>query len=139
MRLYWELASCGFRRTAIYRSAAISGAITNTFFGFLRAYIFIAVYEGRADVGGYSLADALAFTFITQGMAALIGLWGWWQIAESVQTGQVARSYLALDQGMVMAAATNALSGDSLRADFTRGAIDQRIRPLLAMEQFSEG
>jgi viologen exporter family transport system permease protein len=41
-------------------------------------------------VGGYTLPDVLAFTFITQGMAALIGLWGWWQIAETVQTGQVA-------------------------------------------------
>jgi viologen exporter family transport system permease protein len=90
VRLYWELARCGFRRTAIYRSAALSGVITNTFFGFLRAYIFIALYEARGEVGGYSLPDVLAFTFITQGMAALIGLWGWWQIAESVQTGQVA-------------------------------------------------
>ncbi|MCC7367769.1 MAG: ABC-2 family transporter protein [Chloroflexi bacterium] len=90
MRLYWELARCGYRRTAIYRTAAISGAITNTFFGFLRAYMFIALYEARGEVGGYTLADTLAFTFITQGMAALIGLWGWWPIAESVQDGSVA-------------------------------------------------
>ena len=75
MRLYWELARCGFRRTAIYRGAALSGAITNTFFGFLRAYIFIALYQTRGEVGGYTLEDALAFTFITQGMAALIGLY----------------------------------------------------------------
>ena len=59
--------------------------------------------------------------------------------AVNVQTGKVARSYLALDQGMVMAAAANALSGDSLRSFFARGAIDQRIRPLLAMEQFTAG
>jgi ABC-2 type transport system permease protein len=90
VRLYWELARCGFRRTAIYRSAAVSGVITNTFFGFLRAYTFIALYESRGEVGGYTLPDVLAFTFITQGMAALIGLWAWWPIAESVQTGQVA-------------------------------------------------
>jgi hypothetical protein len=59
--------------------------------------------------------------------------------AVNVQTGQVARSYLALDQGMVMAAAANAMSGDSLRGFFAHGAIDQRIRPLLAMEQFTAG
>ena len=47
--------------------------------------------------------------------------------------------YLALDQGMVMAAAANALSGDALRSFFARGAIEQRIRPLLAMEQFTAG
>ena len=90
MRLYWELALRGFQRAAAYRSAAISGAITNTFFGFLRAYVFIALYQTRDDAGGYSLQDALTFTFLTQGMAALIEMWSWWKIAETVKTGQVA-------------------------------------------------
>jgi ABC-2 type transport system permease protein len=90
MRLYWELAVRGFRQAAAYRTAAISGAITNTFFGFLRAYVFIALYQSRPDAGGYSLEDALTFTFLTQGMAALIEIWGWWRIADTVQTGQIA-------------------------------------------------
>jgi ABC-2 type transport system permease protein len=90
VRLYWELAVVGFQRAAAYRSAAVSGAITNTFFGFLRAYVFIALYQSRPDAGGYSLADALIFTFATQGMAALVEMWAWWKIAETVQTGQVA-------------------------------------------------
>jgi hypothetical protein len=38
-----------------------------------------------------------------------------------------------------MAAAANALSGDSLRSLFARGAVERRIRPLLAMEQFTAG
>jgi hypothetical protein len=40
---------------------------------------------------------------------------------------------------MVMAAAANALSDDHLRGFFAQGAIEQRIRPLLAMEQFTAG
>jgi hypothetical protein len=59
--------------------------------------------------------------------------------AVNVQSGQVARSYLALDQGMIVAAAANALSDDRLRGFFAQGAIEQRIRPLLAMEQFTAG
>jgi ABC-2 type transport system permease protein len=90
VRLYWELAVRGFQRTAVYRTAAISGAITNTFFGFLRAYVFIAFYEARPEAGGYTLSDALAFTFLTQGMASLVEMWAWWRIAETVQTGQIA-------------------------------------------------
>jgi|SRR5215203_1908096 len=90
MRLYWELAVRGFQRAAAYRTAAISGAITNTFFGVLRAYVFIALYQSRPVAGGYTLEDALTFTFLTQGMAALIEMWSWWRIAESVQTGQIA-------------------------------------------------
>ena len=89
MRLYWELAVRGFQRSAAYRSAALSGAITNTFFGFLRAYVFIALYRARPEAGGYDLKDALTFTFITQGMAALIEMWSWWRIAETVKTGAV--------------------------------------------------
>jgi hypothetical protein len=69
---------------------------------------------------------------------AIYGKGGFYD-AVNVQTGQVARSYLALDQGMVMAAAANALSDDSLRSFFAHGAIDQRIRPLLAMEEFTAG
>ncbi len=90
MRLYWELVRVGFRRTAAYRAAAISGAITNTFFGFLRASVFIALYEGRGVVGGYSLDDALLFAFATQGIVGLVELWSWWRIAETVQSGQIA-------------------------------------------------
>jgi ABC-2 type transport system permease protein len=90
MRLYWELAVRGFQRAAAYRSAAVSGAITNTFFGFLRAYVFIALFQTRDEAGGYTLEDALTFTFLTQGMAALIEIFSWWKIAETVQTGQVA-------------------------------------------------
>ena len=90
MRLYWELAVRGFQRAAAYRSAALAGAITNTFFGLLRAYVFIALYQTRSQVGGYDLRDALTFTFVTQGMAALVEMWAWWRIAETVRTGQVA-------------------------------------------------
>lgn len=90
MRLYWELAVRGYQRSAIYRSAAISGAITNTFFGFLRAYVFIALFEARSEVGGYGLVDALTFVFLVQAMIGPIEPWGSWRIAETVQTGQVA-------------------------------------------------
>jgi len=57
--------------------------------------------------------------------------------AINVTTGAAARSYLALDQGMSLAAAANALRGDVLRRAFTRGPVST-LRPLLAMEDWSE-
>jgi ABC-2 type transport system permease protein len=90
MRLYWELALVGFRRTAAYRFAAVSGAITNTFFAFVHAYVFIGLYEATTEVAGYTLEDALLFTFASEAMAPLVELWAWWRIAETVQTGQIA-------------------------------------------------
>jgi hypothetical protein len=86
----------------------------------------------------YAPRAALANLAKMRAHFAVYGKGGFYD-AVNVQTGQVARSYLALDQGMVMAAAANALSGDRLRSFFAHGAMDQRIRPLLAMEQFTAG
>jgi hypothetical protein len=47
--------------------------------------------------------------------------------------------YLALDQGMIMAAIGNELRNDRLQRYFTRGAVEQAIRPLLEMERFTAG
>lgn len=58
--------------------------------------------------------------------------------AIDVGTGTVSKAYLALDQGMVLAALTNELRGDALRAAFTRGRVAATLRPVMAMENWSE-
>lgn len=59
--------------------------------------------------------------------------------AVDVRTGKVSRFYLALDQGMVMAALGNELRNDRLRDYFTRGEVTQRVRPVIAPEEFTAG
>jgi ABC-2 type transport system permease protein len=90
MRLWWEVARRGFRRYATYRWATFAGVTTNTVFGFLRAYVFVALFAAVPVVGGYDLSDALTYTFLSQGMLMPLYLWGWDQIAETVRSGQVA-------------------------------------------------
>jgi hypothetical protein len=58
--------------------------------------------------------------------------------AVNVDSGVVARAYLALDQGMAMAGAVNALTGDRLQK-LLAPAIEKRVRPLLQMEEFTAG
>lgn len=53
--------------------------------------------------------------------------------------GQTSRFHLALDQGMVMAAIANELRNDRLQAYFTKGAISEAIKPILAIEEFIAG
>jgi Putative glucoamylase len=65
--------------------------------------------------------------------------WGGFYDAVEVKTGTVSNYYLALDQGMVMAALGNALRNDRLRAYFSQGAIEKAIRPLLQSEEFTAG
>ncbi len=54
----------------------------------------------------------------------------------AVRSGVVARRYLALDQGMIMAALGNLLAGNVMRRSFTRGAAERKLRPLLGIEEF---
>jgi hypothetical protein len=86
----------------------------------------------------YAPRAALANLARLRSHFAVYGTGGFFD-AVNVDSGEVARSYLALDQGMIMAAAANALSGDRLRSFFARGAVEQSVRPLLAMEQFTAG
>jgi hypothetical protein len=55
--------------------------------------------------------------------------------AVAVRSGTVAKRYLALDQGMIMAAIGNALEDDVLRRTFTTGPISD-LRGLMAMEEW---
>jgi Putative glucoamylase/Protein of unknown function (DUF3131) len=57
----------------------------------------------------------------------------------NIDSGQASRFYLALDQGMIMAAIGNALRGDNLRRYFSAGPIEREIRPLIAQEAFTAG
>jgi hypothetical protein len=65
--------------------------------------------------------------------------WGGFYDAVDVRNGNVARRYLALDQGMIMAALGNALRNDDMRRYFTQGDVQQAVQPILAMEQFTSG
>jgi ABC-2 type transport system permease protein len=89
MRLYWEVAKRAFRRWSTYRAATFAGVFTNTVFGFLQAYVLLAVYRERDLVGGFDATDAVTFSFVTQGFLMMVWLFNWNEIAERVRTGDV--------------------------------------------------
>ena len=51
MRLYVEVARATYARISTYRSATVAGVFTNTVFGFLLAYVLLAVYAAAARRG----------------------------------------------------------------------------------------
>ncbi len=57
--------------------------------------------------------------------------------AVAVRSGQVSKRYLALDQGMIMAALGNALADDDMRKYVSRGAMEHKLRPLMQEEVFA--
>lgn len=92
MRLDWELARRGYGRYAAYPGATWAGLFTNVVFGFLIAYILLAVYEHADAIGGYDVRDAIAYVWLSQGLMSVVGIFGpgWYELARRVQTGDVA-------------------------------------------------
>jgi ABC-2 type transport system permease protein len=89
MRLYWEVARRALQRQLAYRTANLAGLVTNTFFAYLRAVLFVAVYETTAVIGGYDLHAAVSYMWITQALIMVLALWGWWDVEETIRSGDV--------------------------------------------------
>src|SRR5271166_4938786 len=61
------------------------------------------------------------------------------QDSVDVSAGVTSGRILALDQGMIMAAIANELADDAMQHAFSDGQVEQIVRPLIAVEQFSAG
>ncbi|WP_199549541.1 ABC-2 family transporter protein [Streptomyces sp. N35] len=94
MRLYAAVAAGGFRRHSTYRVATAAGIFTNTVFGFVLAFTFVALWDERPNLGGYDKPEALAFVWIGQALLATCGLMGGGGFAEElierIKTGDIA-------------------------------------------------
>lgn len=93
-RLYAAVAVGGFRRYATYRVATAAGVFTNTVFGFILAYTYIALWNERPHLGGYDQAQALTYVWLTQALhmavAAMSGGGFEDELIERIRTGDIA-------------------------------------------------
>src|SRR5689334_4059449 len=89
MRVYFEVGRRAFQRQLAYRTASLAGFFTNAVFGYLRAAVMFALYEARTDVAGYDLSTAMSYSWTTQSTLMIIALWGWYDVEETIRTGDV--------------------------------------------------
>jgi ABC-2 type transport system permease protein len=87
--LYWAVSRRSFRRHSTYRGATFAGAFTNTVFGFIQVYVLLAVFRQRRDVGGLDAVDVVTFTFVTQGLLAVVSGFGPLELGERITSGDV--------------------------------------------------
>ena len=109
MRLDWEIAKRGWRRYAAYPWATAAGVFTNSIFGFLQAYILLAVFRHRSDVGGYDASDTVTYVWLAQALIMTVYIFGWQELALRIRDGSIAtdlsrpldpqRYWLAFDLG----------------------------------------
>jgi ABC-2 type transport system permease protein len=92
MRLWFEVARRSFRRHSTYRAATYAGVFTNTVFGFIKAYVLIAVFASRggAPVNGFDVRDAVTFAWLGQAFYVVIAVPGL-DLAELIRTGDVVK------------------------------------------------
>ncbi len=91
MLVYLTAARLSFRRYVTYRSATVAGVITNSAFGFIRAYILLAMWREKPHIGGYDAADAVTYVFLTQGLITPIGVFlGATELGPRIRSGEVA-------------------------------------------------
>jgi ABC-2 type transport system permease protein len=89
VRLYVEVAKRAFARQTTYRAANLAGMATNVFFGALRTYLFLALYAGVDVAAGWTVQDAVDYVWVAQALIMPVYLWGWWEIALTIQSGDV--------------------------------------------------
>jgi len=109
VRLDWEIAKRGWRRYATYPWATAAGVFTNTVFGFIQAYILLAVFHNRSHVGSYDSADAVTYVWLAQALIMTVYAFGWTELALRIRDGSIAtdlarpldpqRYWLAFDLG----------------------------------------
>ncbi|AVH58526.1 MULTISPECIES: ABC transporter permease [Streptomyces] len=92
-RLYAAVAVGGFRRYATYRTATAAGVFTNTVFGLILAYIFIALWDEKPHLGGYDQAQALTYVWLGQALLMTVAVLGGGfeeELIERIRTGDIA-------------------------------------------------
>src|SRR5919108_5756259 len=89
-RVDLAIARRGYARYAAYPGATVAGAFTNTVFGFMRAFILLALYQQRETIGGYDARAAVTYVWVGQALLMTVWMWGWLEIAVRVRSGDIA-------------------------------------------------
>ncbi|MFF3465673.1 ABC transporter permease [Streptomyces sp. NPDC002619] len=92
-RLYAAVTVGGFRRYATYRAATAAGVFTNTVFGLILVYTYLALWDVKPHLGGYDQAQAVTFVWLGQALLSTLALGGGGveeELMERIRTGDVA-------------------------------------------------
>jgi ABC-2 type transport system permease protein len=96
VRVYRELGIRSFGQVLTYRGATLAGLFTNSVFGVILASIILGFYASvdGASVRGWNQSQAVTQTWINQSLLMITFMWGWWEVARSIQTGAIAMDFL---------------------------------------------
>ena len=91
--LHAAVAARSFRRYSTYRTATLAGVFTNSVFGVIYSYAYLALWHQRPDAGGYDATDAVTYVWLGQALLMTVALWGGGttdDLADRIRSGDVA-------------------------------------------------
>ncbi|MEV6765282.1 ABC-2 family transporter protein [Streptomyces sp. NPDC051105] len=91
--MYTAVAAGGFRRYATYRAATAAGVFTNTAFGIILVYTYVALWDEKPHLGGYDQAQAVTYVWLGQCLYATLAIQGGGvekDLMERIRTGAIA-------------------------------------------------
>ncbi|MFI7414598.1 ABC transporter permease [Streptomyces sp. NPDC049627] len=92
-RLYLAVAAGGFRRYATYRAATAAGVFTNTVFGVILVYTYLALWDEKPHLGGYDQAQAVTYVWLGQALYSTLAIQGGGvekDLMGRIRTGEIA-------------------------------------------------
>ncbi|MFG3102899.1 ABC transporter permease [Streptomyces sp. NPDC048182] len=92
-RLYAAVAAGGVRRYATYRAATAAGVFTNTVFGLILVYTYLALWDERPHLGGYDQGQAVTYVWLGQALLSTMAIGGGGvenDVIERIRTGDIA-------------------------------------------------
>lgn len=94
MRLFFELTKQSIHRHLTYRAATLAGLVTNFVFGLMRVAVLVALYGDAQEVEGITLSGIITYACLSQAVIAYLSMFGWYELMNSVYTGEVAADLL---------------------------------------------
>jgi ABC-2 type transport system permease protein len=91
--LHVAIATRAFRRYSTYTAATLAGIFTNSVFGVIYSYAYLALWHQHHHAGGYDATDAVTYVWIGQALLMTVALWGGGttdDLADRIRSGDVA-------------------------------------------------
>ncbi len=86
---YVHIAAKSFQKNLAYRAANLAGIITNTFFGAIYVFIYMALFQGHGEVGGLNVRDTVTYAILTQSLLMTMSAFGNKELSEAIIKGHI--------------------------------------------------
>jgi len=91
---FLRLILISFKQETTYRTAMWAGLATNLFFGLLRAYLMIALFQQRGEVNGMNVLEAVTYIAVSQSMIVFTRGFGSYDLMQAVYSGVIGSDLL---------------------------------------------